>query len=157
MNRVLTPTEANAMFAAIDEVRTNRQWRDGAQPERTPGFNGHTAPATVDDVVDIDAVLDQVLADLRDIEDQLADLERRKGALREVLVTQIGLTGGDPVMRPLATVKFAPLSERVTYDRRALDALAASDATLAGILTPHRKVTVVPPSLRVEWRKEATR
>ena len=45
-------------------------------------------------------------------------------------------------------MKFAPVSERVTYDRRALDALAASDPTLAGILSPHRKVTVVPRGKR---------
>ena len=89
-----------------------------------------------------------------EVDERIADLERRKGALREVLATQVGLTGGEPVARPLATVKFAAVSERVTYDRRALDALSASDPTLAGILSPHRKVTVVPPSLRVEWRRE---
>jgi hypothetical protein len=102
-------------------------------------------------------VLDDALAELRAIEDEMADLESRKVALREVLTTQIAVADGQTIIRPLATVKLTPGSERVTYDRRALDALSASDATLAAILSPHRKSAIVPGGLRVEWRKEARR
>ena len=118
------------------------------------GSNNWTPVRARSDVDPVNRILGTTSEQLREIERSLADLERRKGALLEVLATQLGLTAEEPVVRPLATVRFTSVSERVTYDRKALDALSASDATLAGILTPHRKVTVVPPSLRVEWVKD---
>lgn len=113
---------------------------------------GHDMP-TDEASVDPMTVIDDVLAELRAIEDQLADLDRRKGALREVLNAQLGLTADAPIVRPLATVRVMPGSERVSYDRRALDGLCASMPDLASILSPHRKVTVTVPSVRIEWTK----
>lgn len=106
------------------------------------------------EIDDLD-ILDEVLGQLHDIEAQLADLARRKKALREVLMQQVDAAGGASLERPMATIKVVPGYERVSYDRRGLDRLAASQPEVGRLLAAHRKVSEVGPSVRVAWRGKA--
>jgi len=101
------------------------------------------------------AILDALLAELRELDRKVADLESLQSAARDAIRREAASLGAHdgPVVRPLATIQFAAASERVTYDRKALDTLCRDDADLAFRLAPYRKTSQVAPALRIVWAK----
>ena len=116
----------------------------------------HT-PALPTADADLYTDLDWALAELAAVEGQIADLDARKKGLRETVSSFLADCQTSRLDRPLATVRMIEPTETVTYDRRALDSLAASDPEIGRILSPHRKVTVRAGYVKVEWAKDGVR
>jgi hypothetical protein len=62
-------------------------------------------------------------------------------------------TGQTAAETSAAKISIGHPSTRVSYDRKALDALCMSDDDAARLLTPHRKETEVPGSLTIRGKK----
>ena len=78
------------------------------------------------------------------------ELEAEQAAAKIIITEIMQETGQMKAITPAGTAQFTSDSVRVSYDTKALDALRASDDTLARLLTPHRKETTVKGSLTIK-------
>lgn len=80
----------------------------------------------------------------------IKELEALQARAKSIVTEIMQETGQTKSVTPAGTAQFTAPSVRVTWDGKALDALCASDATLAAILRPHRKETATSGTLTIK-------
>lgn len=96
-----------------------------------------------------DALTDAITA-YRILGGAIKELESEQAAAKIIVSEIMQETGQVKAITPAGTAQFTADSVRVSWDSKALDALCASDAGLAGILKPHRKETACKGSLTIK-------
>ena len=99
---------------------------------------------------DSDAALCDLIDAYRSIGGEIKLLGWSQDTAKQI-ISDIMLESGEiKVSTPMGSAAFTAASVRVSYDSKALDALIASDQSLARILGPHRKATMVAGGLTIK-------
>lgn len=78
------------------------------------------------------------------------ELEALQGRAKQIITEIMQETGQVKAVTTSGTAQFTAASIRIAYDWKALDALCASDETLAHILKPHRSEKQVAGALLIK-------
>lgn len=113
------------------------------------------ATALLDDIraglmPDAETALTNAISVYRELGARVKTVEAQQARARETITEIMRETGQVKAITAAGTAQFTSDSVRVSYDTKALEALSASDDTLAHLLSPHRKETVVKGSLTIK-------
>ena len=99
---------------------------------------------------DSEAALTNLIDAYRNIGGEIKLLGWSQDTAKQIITDIMLASGAVKVNTPAGSAAFTPASVRVSYDSKALDALVASDQSLARILGPHRKATMVAGGLTIK-------
>lgn len=101
-------------------------------------------------VADTESALVEAIHVYRSLGTHVKEFEALQARAKQLAAEIMQETGQTKAITPAGTAAFTASSERVSYDTKALDALCASDETIARILSLHRKVTPVAGGLTIK-------
>lgn len=87
--------------------------------------------------------------------DAVAELDAAKAAAKAVIEEIMSETGNERWSTPEAEVLRSAAGPSISYDSKALDALAASSDEVDRLLRPHRKVSMRPGSIVIRRKSNA--
>lgn len=96
-----------------------------------------------------DALSDAITV-YRTIAADVKELEAQQARAKQIVAEIMQETGQTKAITPAGTAQFTAPSTRVSWDSKALDALCASSADLARLLTPHRAEKQVAGTLTIK-------
>lgn len=116
-------------------------------------------PSTLQDVLNLaqtgtpEASVESAIAVYQAASAEIDAYTAIKDAAKKLISDVMAETGQTAYSTKAGKVSVSAPSQRVNYDTKALDALAASSDEIARLLAPHRKVSEVPGGLRITAAK----
>ena len=101
-------------------------------------------------VADTESALREAIHVYRNLGAQVKEFEALQARAKQLASEIMQETGQVKAITPAGTATFTAPYESVKWDGKALDALCASSADIATLLTPHRRVTQVAGALTIK-------